>query len=86
MTDVIQTAAIPGAEACATTRFGVTGMTCAACVRRIEKSLSKVDGVASASVNLATEQATVVYDPAQVSFDAMRGAVDAAGYGIREEL
>ena len=39
MSDVIQTAAIPAVEARDTTTFGVTGMTCAACVRRIEKSL-----------------------------------------------
>jgi len=41
--------------------FPVTGMTCASCVRRIEKALAKVDGVSSASVNLATERATVQY-------------------------
>ena len=44
--------------------FGVTGMTCASCVRRIEKALGKVEGVQEASVNLATEKARVVYDPA----------------------
>ena len=85
MSDLTQTAAIPAAEACETTTFGVTGMACAACVRRIEKSLAKVDGVSSASVNLATEQATVEYDCARVSFEAMKRAVEAAGYGIREE-
>ncbi|MDP8923303.1 MAG: heavy-metal-associated domain-containing protein, partial [Chloroflexota bacterium] len=42
--------------------FPVTGMTCASCVRRIEKRLGKVAGVADASVNLATEKARVVYD------------------------
>ena len=40
--------------------FPVTGMTCASCVRRIEKRLGKVAGVADASVNLATEKARVV--------------------------
>jgi Cu+-exporting ATPase len=37
--------------------FPVTGMTCASCVRRVEKALAKVEGVAEASVNLASEQA-----------------------------
>ena len=64
--------------------FPVTGMTCASCVRRIEKALSKVDGVSSASVNLATEKATVRYDPSLVTTDAMAAAVSKAGYGVRD--
>jgi Cu+-exporting ATPase len=59
----------------------ITGMTCASCVRRIEKSLTKVDGVAGAQVNLATEVATVTYDPTTVALDELVGAVTAAGYG-----
>ena len=62
--------------------FPVTGMTCASCVRRIEKALSKVDGVAEANVNLATEKAHVVFDPARASLDQMRAAVEKAGYAI----
>ena len=42
----------------------IEGMTCASCVRRVEKGLEKVPGVTAANVNLATERATVVYDPA----------------------
>lgn len=38
-------------------------MTCAACVNRVERGLGKLEGVALASVNLATERARVVYDP-----------------------
>ena len=56
-------------------------MTCASCVRRIEKSLTKVDGVAGAQVNLATEVATVTYDPQTVALDELIGVVTAAGYG-----
>jgi Cu+-exporting ATPase len=63
--------------------FGVTGMTCASCVRRIEKALGKVDGVREASVNLATEKARVVYDPAIVTIDQLQAAVEKAGYGVR---
>src|SRR6266536_1823601 len=64
--------------------FPVTGMTCASCVRRIEKALNKVDGVDQASVNLATEKATVRYDPAVASRAQMQAAVEKAGYGVRE--
>jgi Cu+-exporting ATPase len=59
----------------------ITGMTCASCVRRIEKSLNKVDGVTGAQVNLATEVATVTYDPEAVGLDELIDAVTAAGYG-----
>jgi Cu+-exporting ATPase len=64
--------------------FPVTGMTCASCVRRIEKALGKVEGVSEANVNLATEQAHVVFDPSRASMDSMRTAVAKAGYSIRE--
>src|SRR5438552_8207609 len=60
----------------------VTGMTCASCVRRIEKALNKVEGVQEASVNLATEKARVVFDPALVGMDQMRAAVEKAGYTV----
>ena len=64
--------------------FPVTGMTCASCVRRIEKALSKVEGVQLASVNLATEKARVAYDPGAVTLDQLQKAVEKAGYGVRE--
>ncbi|HEX4744159.1 MAG TPA: heavy metal translocating P-type ATPase [Candidatus Limnocylindria bacterium] len=64
--------------------FPVTGMTCASCVRRIEKALSKVEGVREASVNLATEKARVAYDPATATLDQLQKAVEKAGYGVRE--
>ncbi|HEX5506187.1 MAG TPA: heavy metal translocating P-type ATPase, partial [Thermomicrobiales bacterium] len=63
----------------------ISGMTCASCVRRVERSLGKVAGVASASVNLANERATVTYDPGQASLDALKAAVEKAGYGVRED-
>jgi Cu+-exporting ATPase len=58
----------------------IDGMTCASCATRVEKKLSKVDGVEISSVNYATEEATVVYDPAQVEVDDLIEAVSAAGY------
>ena len=64
----------------------ISGMTCASCVRRVEKALAKVDGVTEAGVNLATERATVRFDPAVASLDQLTGAVTRAGYGVREML
>src|SRR5207248_3619159 len=64
--------------------FPVTGMTCASCVRRIEKALSRVDGVSEANVNLATENAHVLFDPTLASMEQMRNAVEKAGYGVIE--
>ncbi len=61
----------------------IEGMTCASCVNRIERFLNKTDGVAAANVNLATEVATVRYDPAAVGRDAIVGAIEAAGYEVR---
>ncbi|WP_406075237.1 heavy metal translocating P-type ATPase [Micromonospora sp. NBC_01638] len=60
--------------------LGIGGMTCASCVRRVERALSRVEGVDRAEVNLATETATVVYDPARVSRPALTTAVERAGY------
>jgi Cu+-exporting ATPase len=64
-----------------TVRLELEGMTCAACAVRIEKKLNKLDGV-RASVNYATEQATVVGD---VPVEALIAAVESAGYGARLE-
>jgi Cu+-exporting ATPase len=58
----------------------ITGMTCASCANRIERKLNKLDGV-SASVNYATEKATVEYDGGSVAPADLVGAVEAAGYG-----
>jgi P-type Cu+ transporter len=62
--------------------LSITGMTCASCVRRVEKALTKVPGVQDASVNLATEQAVVRFDPAQVAPAQLQAAVENAGYGV----
>ena len=60
-------------------RLDLEGMTCAACAARIERKLNKIDGVA-ATVNLATEQATVRSEQ-PVSLDGLVQAVESAGYG-----
>jgi P-type Cu+ transporter len=59
--------------------FAIGGMTCASCVRRVEKALAKVPGVEQVSVNLATEKATVHAEPS-VSRDQLLAAVTKAGY------
>ncbi len=58
----------------------IEGMTCASCVGRVQKALSRVDGVVEASVNLATETAAVTYDPDVVDAGALTAAVEKAGY------
>jgi Cu+-exporting ATPase len=63
---------------------GVEGMTCASCVRRVETALTKVPGVLSATVNLASERATVEFLPGQVAIADLRRAVDDVGYRLRE--
>ncbi len=63
-------------------RLPIDGMTCASCVNTIEKGLSKVDGVAACQVNLATEQASVDYDPARVSPDDLVARVRRLGYDV----
>ncbi|QJC52693.1 copper-translocating P-type ATPase [Paenibacillus albicereus] len=63
----------------------VTGMTCAACATRIEKGLAKIDGVSAASVNFATEQASVVYDPGKVDRVALEDKVKKLGYGTAND-
>jgi len=64
----------------------VTGMTCASCVRRVERALEKNEGVAEASVNFAAEKTSVIYDPAVTNPDELIGTVTQAGYGtdVRE--
>ncbi|OGZ05375.1 MAG: ATPase [Candidatus Lloydbacteria bacterium RIFCSPLOWO2_01_FULL_50_20] len=68
--------------------FSVKGMHCASCVVMIERSLKKVDGVSSATVNLATEKATVTYDPLKVSDEKLSSAVSNVGYQaiVNEEI
>ncbi|THA86604.1 heavy metal translocating P-type ATPase [Streptomyces sp. A0592] len=67
-----------GTVAGVTTDLVVRGMTCAACVNRVEKRLSRIDGV-TASVNLATGRARV-HHPADVTAEELLAAVEKAGY------
>jgi copper-transporting P-type ATPase V len=70
------------AGAVAEIEFDVSGMTCGSCSARVERILNRQPGVATAAVNLATEKATVAYDPATVQPEAFVTAVAKAGYGL----
>jgi Cu+-exporting ATPase len=61
--------------------LAVEGMTCASCALRVERALTRTPGVTTANVNLATEKATVSYDPVEAGPDALIAAVEKAGYG-----
>lgn len=63
-----------------TLRIG--GMHCAACSAKVERALGKMDGVTEAAVNLATEKATVSYDPAKVSPTLFRERIEKLGYQV----
>lgn len=60
--------------------LAIKGMTCAACVRRVEMALKDVDGVAEAIVNLSTERATVAYSPGRATIEQLKAAISDAGY------
>ncbi len=62
--------------------FAITGMTCGSCAARVEKALSRHPGVAKAGVNLASEKATVSFDPSVASSDDLVAAVVRIGYGL----
>jgi len=59
-------------------------MTCASCSNFVEKALSRTPGVKSATVNLASEKATVEYLPGQIDRAGLKAAVEQAGYGVHE--
>jgi Cu+-exporting ATPase len=55
-------------------------MTCAACSQRIEKAIRKLQGIETVTVNLATEKATIVYDPQTIRLSAIKETIEKAGY------
>ena len=60
----------------------VSGMTCAACARSIERTLAATPGVDRANVNLATNTAAVEFDPTRTSIREFVGAIEELGYGV----
>ncbi|WLS05682.1 heavy metal translocating P-type ATPase [Shinella oryzae] len=68
-----------------TIKLSISDMTCASCVRRVEKAIETVPGVSGAAVNLATEKADVTFDGAP-DIAAVAAAVRGAGYGVDEDV
>jgi len=60
----------------------IEGMTCASCVLRVEKALKKVEGVADAAVNLASEKARIEFDSSRVTLEQLQKAVADSGYTL----
>lgn len=63
----------------------ILGMTCSACVARIEKELRKSHGVREANVNLATEKASIVYDPSSTNGTKLKKIIEDLGYQVQEK-
>ncbi len=66
--------------------LAITGMTCAACVRRIEKAVRAVPGVGEATVNLVTQRASITFDPNAAPRTSLVAAIEKAGYGVVEPV
>ncbi|HEV8545132.1 MAG TPA: heavy metal translocating P-type ATPase [Candidatus Limnocylindrales bacterium] len=65
--------------------LAIDGMTCASCVNRIERFLRKTPGVEDAAVNLATEKATIRYQPVIAGRSELAAAIEAAGYELKPD-
>ncbi|MBL0939155.1 MAG: cadmium-translocating P-type ATPase [Gemmatimonadaceae bacterium] len=74
---------LDSAKASHTIRIPVSGMTCAACQSRVQRTLQKQPGVSDATVNLMMKSATVTYDAAATSPDALVEAIRDTGYGAQ---
>ena len=70
----------PATAATETAELSIQGMTCAACVGRVERALAKVPGVQVATVNLVTERATVHFEPHKTTIPMLMEAIERAGY------
>ena len=75
----------PAGDAATELTLPVVGMTCASCVNRIERFLNRAEGVSVANVNLATERATVQFDPAVIDRSGIVAAIESAGYEVGRE-
>ena len=82
----LDTNVAPPASAEATVDLGIDGMTCASCVRRVERALERVPGVASVAINLATKTAWVAFDGRDGAASALVEAVTQAGYAPRTHV
>lgn len=62
----------------------IGGMTCASCVKAVERAVKKVDGVENVQVNLATEKASISYEAGKVKLYEIKGAIEKAGFKVLE--
>ncbi|MES2178026.1 MAG: heavy metal translocating P-type ATPase [Gemmatimonadota bacterium] len=76
-------AKVDAPEAGATIRIPVSGMTCAACQSRVQRTLQQEPGVSDAAVNLMMKSATITYDPNAVTPDRLVNAIRSTGYGAQ---
>src|SRR5690625_2600449 len=63
----------------------INGMTCAACANRIEKGLSKIEGVKKANVNFALENSTILYDPDKTNVNDFASRIEKLGYDVIQD-
>jgi Cu+-exporting ATPase len=63
----------------------ISGMTCAACAKAVERVTKKLEGVSESNVNLSTERLLIEYDEDKVGFEDISGAIRKAGYGAEKE-
>ena len=80
-----QTESLVSPHPAAEIELPIAGMTCASCVNRIERFLRRSEGVEAASVNLATETATIRYLPAIIGRSDLARTIEAAGYDLKPE-
>ena len=69
-------------EALSELTLPISGMTCASCVSHVEGALKELPGISNVTVNLATNKASLSYDPQRVKLDDIRRAVDDVGYAV----
>ena len=65
-------------------QLSVSGMSCTACEQRIQKALSRVDGVVRSSADHRVGRVRVVFDPARTTEQSVRACIAQAGYGVSE--
>lgn len=65
-------------------RYHVSGMGCEACVKRVEKAVGALEGVRHAAVSLESETLSIDYDETKTGFEALKNAVEEAGYSLEE--
>ncbi|CEP39342.1 copper-transporting P-type ATPase [[Clostridium] sordellii] len=63
----------------------IEGMTCQSCAKAVERSVKKLDGIENISVNIATDKATIEYDPSKIKISQIKEAIKKVGYKVVEE-